>query len=182
MIFYGSSSIRLWTTLCQDFEIYHPINLGFGGSTLEACVWYFERILQPYKPDHIVVYAGDNDLGDGKKPEQVFHFFHQLSDRIKHSFENIPFSYISIKPSIARWKINHSITYTNKLIKQAIDQDNSKNYFVNVHDKMIDAKGYPIIKLYEPDGLHLSEEGYSLWKKILLTHFSSIDDSLLTRQ
>lgn len=75
MIFYGSSSIRLWDTLYKDFAMFYPINLGFGGSTLEACVWFFERIMQPFKPNHIVVYAGDNDLGDGKKPEQVFSSF-----------------------------------------------------------------------------------------------------------
>ena len=35
--FYGGSSIRLWETLREDFPAARPINLGFGGATLEAC-------------------------------------------------------------------------------------------------------------------------------------------------
>lgn len=30
MLFYGSSTIRLWETLDEDFSGYKPINLGFG--------------------------------------------------------------------------------------------------------------------------------------------------------
>lgn len=182
MIFYGSSSIRLWNTLYQDFSMFHPINLGFGGSTIEACVWFFDRIMKAYKPDHIVVYAGDNDLGDGKKPEQVFALYQQLSGRIRNSFNGIPFTYISVKPSLARWKINHSIEQTNQLIKQAIESGDSKSYFVNVYEKMVDVKGYPLNNLYEEDGLHLNEEGYLLWKDILLRHLLSIHEPVNSSQ
>jgi hypothetical protein len=35
-VFYGSSSIRLWDTVAKDFDP-RILNLGFGGSTLEAC-------------------------------------------------------------------------------------------------------------------------------------------------
>ena len=34
VVFYGSSTIRRWTTLEQDFPQAKLINLGFGGSTL----------------------------------------------------------------------------------------------------------------------------------------------------
>ena len=37
MIFYRSSSITGWLSLYDDFAKYKPVNLGFGGSTLEAC-------------------------------------------------------------------------------------------------------------------------------------------------
>lgn len=53
-IFYGSSSIRLWETLSTDFSDYKPANLGFGGSTLAACVWFFDRLITPLKPRRIV--------------------------------------------------------------------------------------------------------------------------------
>ncbi|WP_332368666.1 hypothetical protein [Spirosoma telluris] len=34
VVFYGSSSIRLWTTLAQDFPQVNTLNLGFGGLRL----------------------------------------------------------------------------------------------------------------------------------------------------
>ncbi|RYF53925.1 MAG: GDSL family lipase, partial [Cytophagaceae bacterium] len=72
VVFYGSSSIRLWTTLAQDFPNNKTLNLGFGGSTLAACTWFFERLIVPAAPQSLVFYAGDNDLGDGRHPQEVY--------------------------------------------------------------------------------------------------------------
>ncbi|WP_153798797.1 GDSL-type esterase/lipase family protein [Foetidibacter luteolus] len=180
MVFYGSSSIRLWDKLNDDFAAFKPVNLGFGGSTLAACVWFFKRVLKPYHPKHIVIYAGDNDLGDGRNPEEVFIFFQQLMWHINHYYHDVPLTYISIKPSIARWNINEKIRYTNTLIKKAIDNSKPHYRFINIYDAMTDSKGYPLKDLYDADGLHLSPKGYWLWKQILLTNFSSEHENFLT--
>ena len=55
--FYGSSSIRLWDTLAEDFDP-RVLNLGFGGSTLEACDYFFARLVPPVKPRSLLLYAG----------------------------------------------------------------------------------------------------------------------------
>ena|SRR6186713_639614 len=174
MIFYGSSSIRLWENLYEDFQPYQPLNLGFGGSTLAACVWYFDRLLQPYQPGSIIVYAGDNDLGDGRHPEEVFIFFRQLVACVRHRFGNIPLAFISIKPSISRWNIVDSIRYTNKIIGEEIHREGGNLHFINVYNKMTDNAGYPRREFLEPDGLHLNAKGYALWKDILLQHLPAI--------
>ncbi len=41
VVFYGSSTVRLWDTLARDMGDERAVNLGFGGSTLEACVHFF---------------------------------------------------------------------------------------------------------------------------------------------
>jgi len=179
LLFYGSSSIRLWETLYDDFKICRPVNLGFGGSTLEACVFFFERIMEPYNPSHLIIYAGDNDLGDGKKPQEVHSYFIQLCEAAHKCFGKVPLSYISIKPSLSRWQINDVIKYTNKLIHQTIQKHKQYMHFVNVYDSMIGADGMPLPQLYVDDGLHLSAEGYAIWKTVLLTHISRINDSSL---
>jgi lysophospholipase L1-like esterase len=178
LIFYGSSSIRLWDNLCDDFKIYYPLNLGFGGSTLEACVYYFKRIFRSLHPKQLVIYAGDNDLGDGKKPAEVHHYFMQLCQLIEAFFGNLPTFFISVKPSLSRWQINEEIKYTNGLIEQTIRKKEFMHY-VNVYDKMIGPNGFPLKNLYDADGLHLSREGYALWKEILLTYISSKVDSYI---
>ena len=109
VVFYGSSSIRLWETLHEDFAAYQAVNLGFGGSTLAACDWFFDRLLGMYHPECLIVYAGDNDLGDGRHPEEVFLFFQQLVANARRKFGDMPCAYISIKPSISRWNIVDSI-------------------------------------------------------------------------
>jgi hypothetical protein len=172
-IFYGSSSIRLWNTLSEDFGEYNPVNLGFGGSTLAACVWFFKRIVVPYNANRFVVYAGDNDIGDGCLPEEVFVFFQQLTVLIENKFGKIPCYFISIKPSLARWNLDNNIKYTNNLIENEIIKRNDNWYFINIYDKMIDASGYPDRNLFEDDGLHLSKGGYQVWKETVQEAFAS---------
>src|SRR5580698_11490568 len=100
-VFYGSSSIRLWDTLAEDFDP-RVVNAGFGGSTLEACDHYFERLVQPLHPRSLLLYAGDNDLGDGRSVQQVLGWFRSLADKVADLAGPIPFGFVSIKPSPAR--------------------------------------------------------------------------------
>src|ERR1700693_1970607 len=69
IVFYGSSSIRLWKSLQQDFSGYAVLNCGFGGSRLTDCVRYASRLVLRRKPSAIVIYAGDHDLASGAPPE-----------------------------------------------------------------------------------------------------------------
>ena len=166
-IFYGSSTIRLWETLYDDFKDCQPVNLGFGGSTLASCVWFFERIVAPIKnAQSMFVYAGDNDLGDGRAPEEVLLFFSELVTKMNHNFPNLTWYYISIKPSISRWNIDDKIKRTNELIEAEIKQQDNIT-FINIYDAMLDENGYPNAALFEEDGLHLSKEGYEVWKEAL---------------
>jgi lysophospholipase L1-like esterase len=166
-IFYGSSSIRLWTSLNEDFKELKPVNLGFGGSTLAACVWFFERVMTPYHPKMIIIYAGDNDLGDGRHPEEVFIFFQQLVVKINKRFGDLPCYFVSLKPSISRWQMVDQFKYTNNLIETEIITRNDNWHFINVFKEMIDPAGRLKKEYFLNDGLHLSENGYRLWKEII---------------
>ena len=71
VVFVGSSSIRFWTTLAEDFPGIPTINRGFGGSELADSVFYADRLVIPYRPRLVVLFAGTNDLWAGKSPEAV---------------------------------------------------------------------------------------------------------------
>lgn len=167
IIFYGSSSIRLWNTLYTDFPDKRVANLGFGGSTLAACVWFFERIMTDYNPGALIVYAGDNDLGDGRNPEEIFIFFQQLMAKTARLFGDIPCYFVSLKPSISRWHIADKFMYTNNLIEGEIIKLQNNWKFIDVYKNMLDKSGYPKQEYYTQDGLHLSGQGYQLWKEII---------------
>ncbi|OOQ57059.1 GDSL-type esterase/lipase family protein [Mucilaginibacter pedocola] len=166
-LFYGSSSIRMWDSLQRDFEGLHPLNLGFGGSTLAGCVWFFDRVMYNYQPKRLIVYAGDNDLGDGRHPEEVFIFFQQLCVKAMQRFGPIPCYFISLKPSPARWNRADQFKYTNNLIENEIIKQGGNWQFIDVFKKMLDNNGYPQKQLYASDALHLSPQGYQVWKEVV---------------
>jgi lysophospholipase L1-like esterase len=170
IVFYGSSSLRLWTTLESDFPELDIVNQAFGGSTLAACCWFFKRLVPAQAPDAMVVYAGDNDLGDGRHPEEVFLFFKNMMALIQEYCGDIPVAFVSVKPGLTRQYLADSIQYTNKIIKEEIDSAHPNCTFVSVYDEML-ANSVPDSRFYQADGLHLSEEGYELWKEILLEKF-----------
>jgi lysophospholipase L1-like esterase len=166
-VFYGSSSIRLWRTLEQDFPETQPINIGFGGATLAACAWHFERLVLPAQPRALVLYAGDNDLGEGRQPEEVYLFFYALAEKIQRHLPNVPVTFLSIKPSPARWSIVDEIRTTNAMIAAAI-QDHPQFQFIDATEAMLTADGQPDWDLYEADGLHLNPAGYARWHQQLI--------------
>src|SRR5262245_32023382 len=165
-VFYGSSSIRLWTTLAEDLGDLRVVNIGFGGSTLEACVWFFDRLVLPTRPASLVVYAGDNDLGDGRTPNQVVGSFKQLVGTVERSLPRIPFGYMSIKPSPARAALMNQIVETNDAIRQEVMR-HAAAFYIDVFTPMLDPNGEPRRDLFLADGLHLSRAGYHLWAVVL---------------
>ncbi len=168
-VFYGSSSMRMWEDLNEDFKNYLPVNLGFGGSTLEACVYFFNAIVTPVQSaQKIIIYAGDNDLGDGRSPDEVLIFYRQMKTLVDEHFPSVHCFYISIKPSISRWNINDKIRRTNKLIQSEIEASDSNMKFINIYDAMLTNENYPNKQYYDGDGLHMTRQGYEVWKQILL--------------
>lgn len=167
--FYGSSSIRLWPDLAGDFPGEAVLNLGFGGSTLEACAWFFDRIVPRHEPSALVVYAGDNDLGDGQAPEQVLESYRRLHGLARERLGPVPIAFLSIKPSLARWLISGRIRRANDLIRSEVEGD-PRARFVDLYPRMLDAAGRPRRELLAEDGLHLSEAGYGLWREVVREH------------
>ena len=54
ILFAGSSSIRLWTTLEKDMSPYPVIQRGFGGSKMSDMVVYASSIFDPHPCKAIV--------------------------------------------------------------------------------------------------------------------------------
>jgi lysophospholipase L1-like esterase len=164
-VFYGSSSIRLWTTLGEDIDP-RVVNLGFGGSTLEACRYFFARLVAPVRPRSLLLYAGDNDLGDGRGVDAVFADFRGLAGLVPSMLGEIPFGFISVKPSPVRCAIGERIRKLNELVRSDIES-RPGGYYVDVYSAMLDESGEPRAGLFLADGLHLSREGYRLWSRLL---------------
>lgn len=168
ILFIGSSSIVGWH-LDECFHGLPVINRGFGGSHLADSVHFAERIVLPYKPKIIVLYAGDNDVAAGKSPRQVLGDYRQFVDKVHRALPNTRIVFIAIKPSIRRWKLVGKMREANKLIRAATEKD-GRLVFVDIDEPMIGDDGKPRTELFQKDGLHLNAEGYKLWSDLLRPH------------
>ncbi|HEY4292788.1 SGNH/GDSL hydrolase family protein [Luteibacter sp.] len=162
VLFIGSSSIRMWTTLAEDFPNHRVINRGFGGSDLDDSTAFADRIVMPYHPVAIVIYAGDNDLQNGDTPEQVRDDFAAFVAKARQEQPDLPIAFISIKPSIARLALLPNIQRANKLIRDW-SMGQKAVAFLDVAPAMLDAQGQPKRSIFLDDGLHMNAIGYALW-------------------
>lgn len=166
VLFVGSSSIRMWTTLAPDFPGVPVINRGFGGSAIADSTYYADRIIVPYHPRLIVMYAGDNDIAEGCTPQQVLDEFKAFVARVRRGLPDVAIAYISIKPSIAREAMWPRMREANRLI-DGWTRTQSRVTFVDVAPKMLGAGGKPRASLFRPDGLHMTAAGYAIWIQAL---------------
>ena len=171
ILFIGSSSIRLWKTLAQDFPQHQVINRGFGGSQIIDSVNYAERIAIPYRPKRIVMYAGGNDLNAGKSPMQVFADFQAFVTKIHATLPDTQITYISIAPNPARWSQVARVRETNRLIEDYTKHRRGLS-FINVFLHMLGPDGQPRPEIFVADRLHMNEKGYEIWTKVIGPHLS----------
>lgn len=61
ILFTGSSSIRLWSSLEEDMASYPVIQRAYGGAPYGDLAYYIDRIIKPNDFDAIVLFAG-NDI------------------------------------------------------------------------------------------------------------------------
>jgi lysophospholipase L1-like esterase len=162
IVFSGSSYIRKWTTLATDFPGLHAINRGFGGCHLADVYTYADRIIIPYAPREVVIYAGGNDISSGLAPEIVFGDFVALMTKLRGALPQAKLVFISCPPSPKRWEQTDKIKKTNELIAGYCRQHGIS--FVNAFKLMLGADGKPRPEIYGDDHLHMNATGYVIWR------------------
>ncbi|WP_442483647.1 SGNH/GDSL hydrolase family protein [Aeoliella sp. SH292] len=167
VVFVGSSSIRLWD-LEKSFSGMDPmpLNRGFGGSVMSDTVRNAELLVLKHKPRLILVYAGDNDIANGKTAEQVADDFAKLVEIVHKDLPDTRIAYIAIKPSLSRWKLADKMQDANARIAKQCEESEQLT-FIDVWQPMLDAEGQPRGELFREDGLHLNDEGYELWTSVV---------------
>jgi lysophospholipase L1-like esterase len=166
VVFVGSSSIKNWTNVAADFPGVSLLNRGFGGSTLVDVVYYEDRVVLSYRPRLVVLYAGDNDLAQGRTPEQVLGDYRAFVRRLRSVLPRTRLVYVSIKPSPSRRPFMASARETNQRIRADIAKD-SLTAYVDVFTPMLNAAGQPRPELFVADSLHMNRAGYLLWRALL---------------
>ena len=163
-LFIGSSSIKRWETLEQDFRssVGTVIRRGFGGAGIQDATRFADRIILPYKPRQIVLYAGGNEIRRGASPEGIATLFDAFVKRVRAELPGTRIAFVSIKPSPKQWANAAKIKQANQLVREYCSDDMRLD-FIDVWTPMLGADGKPKPELYVANQLHLSAAGYAVW-------------------
>lgn len=171
IVFYGSSSIRLWENINEDFSAFNVLNLGFGGSTYGWCNYYFLELFEGLSPSEIILYGGDNDLSNSSVEKAISHL-NKLLDKISNKYPQTKISIISVKPSPERNYLESQILNFNSKLRN-ITNSIRNGQFINIHSLMLDKDGFARKDLFTEDQLHMNEKGYEIWKNAISNHLKS---------
>lgn len=174
IVFAGSSSIRLWKTLAEDFPNHRVLNRGFGGSQLSDLAYFAERLILAYTPRMVFVYSGGNDINAGKTAEQVFEAFRELVGKIRACQPETPIAYISIAGNPKRWAQVAEVIRANALI-EIFTKQNEKLLFIDVFHSMLGSDGLPKPEIFVADRLHMNAAGYEIWRQTLSPYLPEAD-------
>lgn len=170
VLFVGSSSIRFWTGLETAFAG-QPVVIkrGFGGSRLSENADLVHRLVLPYRPRLVVLYAGENDIHEGSTPLELLGHFQRFVQQVQGALPSTRVAFMAIKPSPSRVAFIPAMREANLLIQTHVLQHDNLDY-IDVHTAMLDNDGRPRPELFVRDQLHLSAEGYGLWRQIVSAH------------
>jgi hypothetical protein len=168
IIFAGSSSIKLWSTLENDMSPYPVIQRGYGGARLSDFAVYAGRIFSPHPCRGIVIFIANDITGSeaDKTPEEVAKLSRNVLKTIRKTHPDTPVFWIAITPTAARWSVWNKIQMANARI-QDVCEHQPNTWFIQTDYAFLNENGKPRTELFIEDKLHLNQQGYAIWTEIV---------------
>jgi len=182
VLFVGSSSIRLWEELSQDFSDYRVIQRGFGGSTIGDLQKFAgsnsntaagdalaKNVVQFYNPRAIVVWSGTNDVRPGQSGAYVASGFQNFVSLVHAQRPDTHIFYLGITKNphfLGDAAADQRRRDANSLIQSFISSSgNPKLHYIDLPSlfESLTLSSSPSMWDYYVDSLHTNKAGYALW-------------------
>lgn len=168
VIFTGSSSIRLWSTIKEDMAPYHVIARGFGGSRYSDIACYIDRIVYPHQFKALVLYAGNDIIGNSydTTPEEMSGLLRYIVKVVRKKNPDQPIFVIEMTPNKKLWAVLPKIKEANAALEKTCRKlDNV--HFIATSSHYLTENGESRTEFFRPDMLHQNKEGYIIWTKLI---------------
>lgn len=176
IVFYGSSSIRLWDSIKEDMGPWPAIQRGYGGAKLPDIIHYAPRMLGPHlgkeNPNRcraVVLFVANDISGDSDtdcSTTEVAERFSKLLKWIREKDPSVPVFWIEVTPTHRRWDVWPKIENASSVIRTLINNDKHA-HFIATAGAFLGNDGRPKSDLFVADQLHLNRDGYRLWSSLI---------------
>ena len=165
IIFFGNS-ITEGFDLTRYFPELKPVNRGIGGDHTDGLLERFQTSVYQLQPSKLFILIGINDIGAGDSGEAILKNYAALLDTIKKFLPDTVVYIQSILPTTIAWPNcpKDKIVRLNQEIRQCAK--NQGFHWIDLYSSFVKEDGYLLNDLTY-DGLHLNENGYTLWTTLL---------------
>jgi len=156
-----------WSELFNDLRIK---NRGISGDVTGGILDRLTEVVQS-KPAKIFIMIGINDLARGRSVQDITTDYNKIVEEILKASEHTELyiqSVLPVNPDFDKFQ-NHTNKNEEVLKINQNLKDLAKNYNVNYIDlhKLFLSEDNKLDQKYTNDGLHLTAEGYALWKSAI---------------
>ena len=195
ILFYGSSAFTRWSTkyghrpLEEDIRMKDgsvaAVNNGFGGSTIEEGLYYYDRAVRPWQPRAIVLRFFPNDLSFGYTPAEILALLAQFCNWARADFPGVKLYICDAMPhkrtaNNGTWRC--FANQFNRLVQEYCDENQdctcvSQSRWPGFYNDPADAGDYTKIRMdiWVEDEVHMTQEGYDMYRDLFL---DALDDIL----
>jgi len=117
----GSSNIRMWNTLADDFPGMNVLNRGVGGCRLTELVEFAPRLIAAAEPRVVMISAGTNDIAAGASTAEIRDAFESLVGVLRREAPAAKVVFLAISPTVKRWDQLDRQVAANAAIKESIE-------------------------------------------------------------
>jgi lysophospholipase L1-like esterase len=195
ILFCGSSGFTRWSArygnrpLEEDIRMKDgsvaAVNHGFGGSTIEEGLYYYDRAVRPWEPRAIVLRFFPNDLAAGYTPLEIVTLLAQFCNWARADFPGVKLYICDAMPhkrtaNNGTWR--RFANQFNKLVREYCDANADctcvgQSCWPGFYHDPADAGDYTKIRtdIWVEDEVHLTQEGYDMYRDLFL---DALDDIL----
>ncbi len=150
------------------------LNHGFGTSSADDLLYYYDRLVRPYAPRALILATGANDIGFGYSPAEVMNILATLIDWFQAEFPGVPVYCIKRMPGIKhKGQVNHFTRHRDEFNELLVDHCAKKD---NVH--ILDQYQVPLYfekaedigdpdqvreDIFDTDQVHFNALGYKMF-------------------
>lgn len=165
ILFYGSSSIRLWKNIQTDLAPLSVARRGYGGASLHDASYYAKRVLRPIDYRALVLFIGNDIWGNefDKSPAEMRKLMEYIVGVSRKHRPNAEIFLIEITHVPARAHLMAEWDAANEMLEE-LAKANDDVHFIPTKDLYVRPDGTIRAELFQEDNIHQNDQGYELWK------------------